>query len=72
MIILISKLKIFFESASVPVRRAVMATLLSQLPVFFNNTEEIQDYINSSLIQCSDEAEKKAVVEVIRMLISGQ
>ena len=36
------------------------------------NTEEIQDYINSSLIQCSDEAEKKAVVEVIRMLISGQ
>ena len=44
----------------------------SMLPVFFNNTEEIQDYINSSLIQCSDEAEKKAVVEVVRMIIAGQ
>lgn len=43
---LIDDLKIFFESASVPVRRAVMATLLSQLPVFFNNTDEIQNYIN--------------------------
>ena len=40
--------------------------------MFFNNTEEIQDYINSSLIQCSDEAEKKAVVEVVRMIIAGQ
>ena len=49
-----------------------MATVLSMLPVFFNNTEEIQDYINSSLIQCSDEAEKKAVVEVIKMIVNGQ
>ena len=54
------------------VKRAVMAAVLSMLPVFFNNTEEIQDYINSSLIQCSDEAEKKAVVEVVRMIIAGQ
>ena len=45
---------------------------IPRVPVFFNNTEEIQDYINSSLIQCSDEAEKKAVVEVVRMIIAGQ
>ena len=52
------------------VKRAVMAAVLSMLPVFFNNTEEIQDYINSSLIQCSDEAEKKAVVNENRMIIA--
>lgn len=68
---LISELDELFSSKEVCVRRAVMASVLSMLPVFFNNTEEIQDYINSSLIQCSDEAEKKAVVEVIRMIING-
>ena len=61
-----------FTVSQQSVKRAVMAAVLSMLPVFFNNTEEIQDYINSSLIQCSDEAEKKAVVEVVRMIIAGQ
>lgn len=68
---LINELDELFSSKEVCVRRAVMASVLSMLSVFFNNTEEIQDYINSSLIQCSDEAEKKAVVEVIRMIING-
>ena len=68
----IKELDELFASKEVSVRRAVMATVLSMLPVFFNNTEEIQDYINSSLIQCSDEAEKKAVVEVIKMIVNGQ
>lgn len=68
----IKELDELFASKEVSVRRAVMAAVLSMLPVFFNNTEEIQDYINSSLIQCSDEAEKKAVVEVIKMIVNGQ
>lgn len=68
----IKELDELFANKEVCVRRAVMAAILSMLPVFFNNTEEIQDYINSSLMQCSDEAEKKAVVEVVRIIISGQ
>lgn len=68
----IKELDELFASKEVSVRRAVMAAVLSMLPVFFNNTEEIQDYINSSLIQCSDEAEKKAVVEVIKMIVNSQ
>ena len=68
---LIDDLKTFFESASVPVRRAVMATLLSQLPVFFNNTDEIQNYINVSLMQCTDEAEAAATVEVLKLIINS-
>ena len=66
---LINELDELFTSKEVCVRRAIMASVLSMLPVFFNNTEEIQDYINTSLMQCSDETEKKAVVEVIRMII---
>lgn len=69
---LITELDRLFTDCQQSVKRAVMAAVLSMLPVFFNNTEEIQDYINSSLIQCSDEAEKKAVVEVVRMIIAGQ
>ena len=49
-----------------------MAALFSMLPVFFFNSVDIQDYIKSCLIECSDEAEKKAVVEVVRMIIAGQ
>ena len=69
---LITELDRLFTDCQQSVKRADMAAVLSMLPVFFNNTEEIQDYINSSLIQCSDEAEKKAVVEVVRMIIAGQ
>ena len=31
-----------FKNMNVMVKRAVMASVLSSLPVFFNNTEEIQ------------------------------
>lgn len=48
-----------------------MSSVLSQLPVFFNNTDEICTYINLSLEQCSDEAEKMAVIEVMKMIMQG-
>ena len=68
---LIVNLQELFGKVSQPVKRAIMATLLSQLPVFFNNTEEIQNYINVSLIQCTDEAEQAAVVEILKVIISN-
>lgn len=68
---LIKELDDSFKNMSNPIKRAVMATVLSSLPVFFNNVNEIQDYINNSLIQCTDVAERKAVVELIRMLIDN-
>lgn len=49
--------------------RAVMSVVLSSLPVFFNNVNEIQDYVNVSLSQCTDEAEKKACASLIKMII---
>lgn len=67
---LISDLDAEFKVLSQPLKRAVMSSVLAQLPVFFNNTEEIQNYINVSLMQCSDVAEKAAVVEVLKMIMS--
>ena len=47
---LITELDRLFTDCQQSVKRAVMAAVLSMLPVFFNNTEEIQDYINSLLL----------------------
>lgn len=66
---LIKELDQSFEHQGIMVRRAVMSAVLSQLPVFFNNADEIQQYINLSLELCNDEAEQKAVVEVCKMIV---
>ena len=66
----ITELDILFKNSSQIINRAVMSTVLSQLPVFFNNVDEIQDYINSSLLQCSDKAEKMACVAIMNMLMN--
>ena len=67
---LVNEFDTSFKTLAQPLRRAVMSSILAQLPVFFNNTEEIQNYINVSLMQCSDVAEKSAVVDVLRMIMS--
>lgn len=45
--------------------RAVMAGVLSSLPVFFNNLEEIRKYVHVALGQCSDEAERKSCMKLM-------
>lgn len=67
---LIDAFKAAFKQYKQPVRRAMMSAVLARLPVFFQNTQEIQQYINMSLMQCSDEAEQIAVVEILRMIMS--
>lgn len=66
---LISLLDESFKKQPQMVKRAVMSSVMSQLPVFFNNTKEIQDYINISLEQCADKAERMAVIEVMKMIM---
>lgn len=65
---LTEQLSRFFAENEKLVNRAVMAHVLSGLPVFFNNTEEIKSYIYNSLKGCSDTAEKSAVTEILRQL----
>ena len=60
-----------FETMDRTVRRAVMSAVLSQVPVFFNNIDEIQGYINTSLSLCSDISERQACVEVLKLIMQG-
>lgn len=66
----INKVADYLSDKSRPVKRAVMASIIASLPTFFNNLQELQDHVYSSLESCRDKAEKAAVVEIINMLIS--
>lgn len=69
---LIGEFKDFFKNHEKLVNRAVMAHTLSGLPVFFNNIDEIKDYIYVSLNQCSDLAERTAVTEIMEILMNEE
>lgn len=68
--ILFNDLTVLFKEQPRVVNRAVMSTVLAQLPVFFQNISEMQDFIYLCLTQCRDEAEKLACVEILNGVIS--
>lgn len=50
--------------------RAVMAKVLSCLPVFFESLEEAQEYIKNSLESCTDYMEKAITMKLIEELMN--
>lgn len=52
------------------INRAIMAATLSKLPVFFNNTQEVKEYVEQSLFQCTNAAEKSAAKELLLSLMA--
>ena len=54
-----------FQGKSIKVVRAVIASTIARMPVFFANTEEVAEYIQLSLEQCKDHAEKQASYEIL-------
>lgn len=64
-----NELLLVFKNNPVIINRAVMAIVLGSLPVFFDTVDDIQNYINNALMQCSDEAEQRACVTLIRMIM---
>lgn len=62
-------LSLFFKENSKIVNRAVMANILSSLPIFFGNVDEIKNYITSSISQCTDNAEKLAIYELFEKIM---
>lgn len=66
----ILELKDLFSNNQKIFNKSIMAIVLSKLPVFFNNVEEIQDYIYNSLNNCTNKSEKKACIEIIKTLLS--
>lgn len=61
-----------FSGVSRPVVRAIMAKVLSDLPVYFNSMDEIQAYIEGSLKSCLDEAEKETCKELLEELMDDE
>lgn len=64
-----ARLEPVFAANPRPVVRAIMATVLSSLPVCFNSLEEIRDYIANSFASCTDSAEKETSMELLQKLM---
>ncbi len=54
-----------FMNVTRPLKRAYMAAVVGQLPVIFNNTQEIQEYIHYSLSGCKNGSELTAVKKLL-------
>lgn len=54
-----------FAGSDKMVKRAVMSAAIAELPVFFHNTSELQDFIFDTLSICTDKAEKLACIEIL-------
>lgn len=65
----IQELEELFADAPKPVVRAVMAKVLSDLPVYFNSIDEIQEYVRGSFLSCLDRAEKETCMELLEELM---
>lgn len=63
--VLYEELNQVFAGAPKPVARAIMAKLLSSLPVVFHSADEVSDYITRSLESCSDLAERETTMELL-------
>ena len=50
--------------------RAMIASVLKELPVFFADKKEVADYIKNSLASCRDLSEKLVSIRLMNELIS--
>lgn len=62
---LIEELMGLFKENPQCINRAVMASTLSRMPVFFNNSDEVMEYINTSLEQCRNSEEKTVAMKLL-------
>ncbi|WP_394522156.1 hypothetical protein [Lacrimispora sp. JR3] len=68
----LKELEDVFSGSSKQVVRAIMAKVLSDLPVYFNSIDEIQAYISGSLESCLDQAEKETCKELLEELMDDE
>lgn len=69
--ILYHDLEVFFQENGRMVNRGVMAAVIAQLPVFFQNLTQLQDFIYLSLDKCRDRAEKLACIEILNGIMEA-
>ena len=58
-----------FANSQRLIKKSIMSATLSELPVFFNNISELQDFVYNCLRGCTDMAEKKGCLEIISSMI---
>lgn len=68
----LKELEEVFANSSKQVVRAIMAKVLSDLPVYFGSIDEIGAYITGSLASCLDEAEKETCKELLEELMNDE
>lgn len=61
----IGSLNTLFEGKQKQVKRAIMASVLKELPVFFASHNEVMNYVRLSLDNCRDKAEKAASLKLL-------
>ncbi len=62
---LIGEIKELFKGKSRMFRRAVMAATLKNMPVFFRDMQQVEDYVSMSLAQCDNYVEKYTAKRLI-------
>lgn len=58
-----------FKENQMCVNRAIIASTLVQIPNFFHTTEEVREYVEQSLEQCTDAAERQASMNIIHAIM---
>lgn len=66
---LIEEMKALFKGQDISVTRSIMANTMNKMPVLFQNTNEVGEYIINSLEQCGDKAEKAVCLSLIKQLM---
>lgn len=61
--VIVTELKDLFAKKDKKYRRAVMAAILKELPVFFVSHTDVMNYVRNTLDSCKDTAEKAAALD---------
>ncbi|MDD6207649.1 MAG: hypothetical protein PUB10_03900 [Clostridiales bacterium] len=69
---LIEKMAVLFKERPIRYLRAVIANTLPNVPVFFQNSDEVKQYIEEALAQCHDPSEKKVSMELLEQLMEAE
>lgn len=66
-----AELRAAFKEHPKNINRAVMAKILTHLPPFLTRYDELENYIETSLMGCRDLNERAACVEILKSIMEG-
>ena len=69
---LIEQFKDIFKKSQKVYQRAIMANVLSEMPVFFNDIAEVSEYIRNQINSCKNESEKIACYAILADMMDDE